>query len=200
MGRNGAGKSTLLRHLKGLDEPTRGRVTVAGEVALLLQNPGDYLVHERVADEAGPQALAAAGLTDRAEANPRDLSGGERQRLALELVLDGAEPAVVLLDEPTRGMESLRKRALAERLRGIAAGGAAVMVATHDTAFVADFAERVVLLGAGAVIADGPAAEVLGGGWYFATEVARVLDGCALTPEQGALVLARARETVGSAP
>ncbi|MEA2459019.1 MAG: energy-coupling factor transport system ATP-binding protein, partial [Thermoleophilaceae bacterium] len=86
MGRNGAGKSTLLRHLKGLAQPTRGRIERGGEVALLLQNPGDYLVHEHVRDEASPGAVHAAGLDGRLHANPRDLSGGERQRLALELV------------------------------------------------------------------------------------------------------------------
>ena len=87
MGRNGAGKSTLLRHLKGLVEPTRGRIECAGDVALLLQNPGDYLIHDHAREEAGADALAPAGIPDRGEANPRDLSGGERQRLALEVVL-----------------------------------------------------------------------------------------------------------------
>ena len=86
MGRNGAGKSTLLRHAAGLLEPTRGRVAHAGRIALLLQNPGDYFVHERVADEAPPQALAAVGLAELAQQHPRDLSGGERQRLALAIV------------------------------------------------------------------------------------------------------------------
>ncbi len=89
MGRNGAGKSTLLRHAAGLMEPTRGRVERAGRVALLLQNPGDYLIHERVAEEAPAEALAAVGLAGMAERNPKDLSGGERQRLALAIVTGG---------------------------------------------------------------------------------------------------------------
>jgi len=197
MGRNGAGKSTLLRLFKGLQEPTRGRLECAGEVALLLQNPGDYLVHDHAAEEAGEAALAAAGLAGRGEAHPRDLSGGERQRLALEVVLSGGPCAAVLLDEPTRGMDRPHKDALAQRIGELAAGGAAVIVATHDTEFAATFADRVVLMGPGTVIADGPPAEVLAGGWHFSTDVARTLGGAggALTPEQGARLLAR--ELVG---
>jgi energy-coupling factor transporter ATP-binding protein EcfA2 len=193
MGRNGAGKSTLLRHLKGLAEPTRGRIERGGEVALLLQNPGDYLVHEHVRDEAGAGAVRRAGLEAREGANPRDLSGGERQRLALEIVLDADDLAMACLDEPTRGMDRARKLELARRLERLASDGTAVLVATHDTEFAAEFAERVVLMGPGVTIADGPAAEVLAGGWHFATETARVLGGAggALTPEQGARVLSR---------
>ncbi len=196
MGRNGAGKSTVLRHARGLLEPTRGEVERGGEVALLLQNPGDYLIHDRCADE-GAEALHAAGLAGRARSDPRDLSGGERQRLALEIVLGAGMPAVACLDEPTRGMDPPKKRALARRLERLASEGAAVLVATHDTGFAAELAERVVLMGEGEVIADGPASEVLAGGWHFATEVARVLDGArgALTPEQGATLLER--ELVG---
>jgi energy-coupling factor transport system ATP-binding protein len=185
MGRNGAGKSTLLRHLGGLREPTRGRVEAAGRVALLLQNPNDYLLHEHVREEAPPDALAAVGLEGLAERHPRDLSGGERQRLALAIVLGGGTPpAAVCLDEPTRGMDRAVKGELADRLRGLAAGGAAVLVATHDAEFAAAFAERVILLADGRPIADGPIADVLTGGWYFATETARIVG--ALTPEEGA--------------
>jgi energy-coupling factor transport system ATP-binding protein len=194
MGRNGAGKSTLLRHLKGLAAPTRGRVERAGEVALLLQNPGDYLIHEHAIDEAGADALGAAGLADRPDANPRDLSGGERQRLALEIVLAVDEPcAAVCLDEPTRGMDRVHKDALAARIEVLAAEGAALIVATHDTEFAAAFADRVVLMGDGVVIADGPPFELLAGGWHFSTEVARALDGAggALMPEQGAILIER---------
>ena len=191
MGRNGAGKSTLLRLAKGLESPTRGRVERAGEVALLLQNPGDFLIHEHAIDDAGPGGVVAAGLAGREQANPRDLSGGERQRLALEVVLAGGRYAAVLLDEPTRGMDRAHKDRLARRIGELAEAGAAVMVATHDTEFAASFAERIVLLGQGTVIGDGPPAEVLAGGRHFSTEVARVTGGAALLPEEAARVLSR---------
>jgi energy-coupling factor transport system ATP-binding protein len=192
MGRNGAGKSTLLRCLAGLREPTRGKVQRSGRVALLLQNPGDYLLHDRVGDELPLDALRAAGLEPLAARHPRDLSGGERQRLALAIVSAGSEPpAAIALDEPTRGMDRAEKGDLADRLRERAAAGAAVLVATHDVEFAAAVADRVVLLGDGVVVADGRAAEVLSGGWYFATETARVLGGAggALLPEEGAALL-----------
>jgi energy-coupling factor transport system ATP-binding protein len=189
MGRNGAGKSTLLRLAKGLAEPTRGRVERAGEVALLLQNPGDYLIHEQAVEDAGTAGVAAAGLEGRGQANPRDLSGGERQRLALEVVLAGAQPpAAVLLDEPTRGMDRVHKDALAARIAKL---DAAVVVATHDTEFAASFADRVVLLGQGRVIGDGPPSEVLAGGRHFSTEVARATGGAALLPEPAARLIER---------
>jgi len=200
MGRNGAGKSTLLRTLAGLVEPVRGKASAPGGIALLTQNPGDYLVRERVGDElpgdAGLAALRAVGLEGVVDADPRDLSGGERQRLALAIALagrmEGEElPGLVALDEPTRGMDRARKHDLEELIEGLAGRGAGVVVATHDVEFAAAFAQRVVLLGDGVPIADGDAGEILSGGWYFATEVARILDlPGVVTPEQGAAALA----------
>jgi energy-coupling factor transport system ATP-binding protein len=199
MGRNGAGKSTLLRTLAGLNEPVRGNAAAPAGVALLTQNPSDYLVRERVGDELpGDEGLAAlrmVGLEHAMDADPRDLSGGERQRLALAIALagrtEGSElPGLVALDEPTRGMDRARKADLVELIGDLAGRGAGLLVATHDVEFAAAFAERVVLLGDGVVIADSPAREVLSGGWYFATEVARVLDlPGVVTPEQGAEAL-----------
>jgi energy-coupling factor transporter ATP-binding protein EcfA2 len=192
MGRNGAGKSTLLRLLAGLIEPTRGRVERAGRVALLLQNPGDYFLHDRIGDDVP----GAGALADR---HPRDVSGGERQRLALELVLEtGAPPVAVCLDEPTRGMDRGHGARLAARLRELAARGTAVLVATHDAEFAAAWAERTILLGDGRPVADAPTTEVLGGGWYFATQTARVLGGAggALDPEAGAALLRVPAEAV----
>jgi energy-coupling factor transport system ATP-binding protein len=199
MGRNGAGKSTLLKTAAGLIEPVRGQIEVGNGIALLTQNPGDYLVRERVGDElpgeTGLAALRVVGLEHAIDADPRDLSGGERQRLALAIALAGqmdgeALPGVVALDEPTRGMDRARKDDLVSLIGDLARRGAAVVVATHDVEFAAEFAERVVLLGDGVTIADGPADQVLSGGWYFATEVARVLDlPGVVTPEQGAAAL-----------
>jgi len=150
----------------------------------------------------------AAGLGALADRHPRDLSGGERQRLALAIVSGAAgggaggpasaPPAVICLDEPTRGMDRAAKGDLASRLRAAAAAGSAILVATHDPEFAATLAERVVLIADGRVIADGPVAEVLSGGWYFATETARIVDG-ALLPEDGAALL-RARMTIEAQP
>ena len=199
MGRNGAGKTTLLRAAAGRLQPARGKVLAPAGCALLPQSPGDLLVRERVGDElpgeTGEAALEAVGMGWAVGADPRDLSGGERQRLALAIVMagrarDGALPGLICLDEPTRGLDRARKDSLAEWARELSARGAAVVIATHDTEFAASFAERVVLLGDGEVIADGPVAEVLAGGWYFATEVARILGaGGAVLPERGAEIL-----------
>jgi energy-coupling factor transporter ATP-binding protein EcfA2 len=202
MGRNGAGKSTLLRHAAGLLAPTRGRIRSSGRVALLLQNPGDYFLHDRLDREASAQALARAGLRGLEDRNPRDLSGGERQRLALAIVTDGErDPAVLALDEPTRGMDRLAKAELAAHLQTRARQGQAVIVATHDPEFACACATRAILLAEGRVIADGPTAELLAGGWYFATETARILGGAAaaLAPEAGAELLA-ARAAATPAP
>ncbi len=203
MGRNGAGKSTLLRHANGLLVPTRGRVDASGRVALLLQNPNDYFLADRVSGELGPAALEAAGLGALADRHPRDLSGGERQRLALAIVSgdDGFPAAAARGGLPRRadarhGPRRQGRPRLAPARRGGA--GSAVLVATHDPEFAATLAERVVLLADGSVIADGPVAEVLSGGWYFATETARIVDG-ALLPEDGAELL-RGRMTIEARP
>jgi energy-coupling factor transport system ATP-binding protein len=103
-----------------------------------------------------------------------------------------AAPAVLTLDEPTRGMDREAKARLANELRNRARHGQAVVVATHDPEFAAACAARAVLLADGRVIADASASELLAGGWYFATETARILGGAggALLPEQGAELLA----------
>ena len=205
MGPNGAGKSTLLRTCAGLLELRSGSIDAPAGCALLGQRPDDYLVRERVGDELpgeeGLAALAAAGLQVAPDADPRDLSGGERQRLALAIAMagrgaGGRPPGLVCLDEPTRGLDRGRKDDLSEWMAGLAAQGAGVIVATHDVEFAARFATRVLLLARGRLIASGPPRELLGGGWYFATETARVTGGLAVTPEQGAELI-RSRVTSG---
>jgi energy-coupling factor transport system ATP-binding protein len=151
------------------------------------------IVRERVGDElpgvAGRAALRAVGLEGYEDTDPRDLSGGERQRLAVALVIAGRSeaddplPSALLLDEPTRGMDRGRKADLTELAAEISRRGCAVLVATHDVEFAAGFADRVILLARGRVIADGAVREVLSSGLHFATEVSRLTDGAALTPE-----------------
>lgn len=198
MGRNGAGKSTLLRHAAGLLQPSRGSASVSGRVAYLSQTPAAYLAGERLGDCVPIELLEEAGLAGLADRHPRDLSGGEIQRAALALVTAsgaGVEPpTMVLLDEPTRGMDLGNAEGLLARISYHASQGAGVVVATHDPELAAAAAQRTVLMGEGTVLVDAPSVEVLTGGWYFATETARILDGAggALLPQQGAAVLTAA--------
>ncbi len=198
VGPNGAGKSSLLRAAAGVLEPAAGRIETPRGCALLTQRPDDYFVRERIEDElpgeAGGLALEAVGLAVDPERNPADLSGGERQRLALALALagrgaGGVPPGLVCLDEPTRGLDRARKQALCGWLAELAATGAAVLVATHDVEFAAEVSRRALLLARGRLLADGATAELLAGGWYFATETARITGGAAVTPEAGARLI-----------
>ena len=202
MGPNGAGKTTLLRACAGIVAPASGSVEAPAGCALLGQRADDYLVRERVGEELpGPEgeaALAAVGLAVSPEADPRDLSGGERQRLALAIAMagrgaGGRPGGLICLDEPTRGLDPERKAELAAWIAELAAAGSGLLVATHDIEFAAAFATRVVLLARGRVIAEGTPGAVLGGGWYFATETARVTGGRAITPEGGAGLLRERR-------
>jgi energy-coupling factor transport system ATP-binding protein len=154
-GPNGSGKSTLAKLAAGLLDPTRGRVRRPGRASLLLQDPGRYVVRDQVVDEVAlgvhgdrrraRDALAAVGLQAHAHRHPRDLSSGERERLALASVLV-TEPDLLVLDEPTRGVDPQRKRELAELLVD-QAPGRATLVVTHDSTLATAIADRVVTLG-----------------------------------------------------
>ncbi|MFF3331130.1 ABC transporter ATP-binding protein [Streptomyces sp. NPDC002888] len=200
MGRNGAGKSTLLNTLVGLVEPSSGSVRVGGaiphrtpprdlvrRVGLVPQEPRDLLYADTVAAEctaadrdadAAPgtcRALASdllPGITD--DTHPRDLSEGQRLALALAVVLT-ARPPLLLLDEPTRGLDYAAKARLVSILRELAAAGHAIVLATHDVELAAELAHRVVLLADGEVIADGPTAEVVVSSPSFAPQVTKIL-------------------------
>ncbi len=151
-GPNGSGKSTLAKLAAGLLEPQQGSVARAGSATFLLQDPGRYLVRERAIDEVSlgasrehaRQALAAVGLEGLEERHPRDLSSGERERLALATVLV-TEPDLLVLDEPTRGVDPERKQELASLLRE-QANGRATLVVTHDRGFATAVADREVSL------------------------------------------------------
>jgi ABC-type multidrug transport system ATPase subunit len=199
MGRNGAGKSTLLAALAGQVRATSGRVQVAGldpfstpparlvrEVGLVPQDPDLLLYADHVTAECD-QADAERGLPrgttrhllDRFtediddDSHPRDLSVGQRLCLALAVVLVG-HPRVVLLDEPTRGLDYPAKTRLVGVLRDLAAHAHTVAVATHDVELAADVADRVVVLADGEVVADGAAQDILAGSPAFAPQVAKI--------------------------
>ncbi|MER7465260.1 ATP-binding cassette domain-containing protein [Streptomyces sp. NPDC097981] len=216
MGRNGAGKSTLLATLIGTMAPTTGTVTVGGRiphrtapqemvrrVGLVPQEPRDLLYADTVAAEctaadadAGRPAGTCRALVRELlpdvpdDTHPRDLSEGQRLALALALVLTG-RPALLLLDEPTRGLDYAAKARLIEILRTLAADGHAIVLATHDVELAAELAHRVVILAGGEIVADGPTAEVVVSSPAFAPQVAKILaPGRWLTVTQVARALA----------
>ena len=145
-GENGSGKTTVAKLAAGLLEPCEGTIQRSARAGYLSQDPGRYLVRDRVLDEvrlgAGEsaeralEALRAVELAWAAERHPRDLSSGERERLGIAAVTAGL-PDLLVLDEPTRGVDPLRKRAIEALVRAHAARGAAVIVATHDRSFQA---------------------------------------------------------------
>jgi energy-coupling factor transport system ATP-binding protein len=214
MGRNGSGKSSLLWALQGSGPRTAGRVEVDGTdparagaarrralVGLVPQTAADLLYLETVAEEcaAADRAVgtpgAARALLDRLapgiepDRHPRDLSEGQRLALVLAIVLV-ARPAVVALDEPTRGLDYPGKAVLAATLRGLAEEGRAVVVASHDVEFVAEVADRVVVLADGEVVSAGPTAAVVAESPAFAPQVHKVLGEGWLTVDQVADALA----------
>ncbi|MFZ2360234.1 MAG: ABC transporter ATP-binding protein, partial [Anaerolineae bacterium] len=154
-------------------------------VGYVPQNPGALLFKDTVLEElaftrqghklppdpaADRALLARLGLAEQAERYPRDLSSGQRQRVALAAILV-AEPQVLLLDEPTRGLDYQQKEALTAILLDLRRQGRAVLLATHDVELVARSADRVVLLGEGAVVVDGPIRQVMTGSLVFASQV-----------------------------
>lgn len=201
MGRNGSGKSSLLWALQGRTR-TKGRVDVGGVdpadlsasrrrglVGLVPQTAADLLYLETVAEEcaaAGPgcRALLDAlvpGVPDRT--HPRDLSEGQRLALALAIVLT-SDPPVLLLDEPTRGLDYPGKRALAGMLRRLAHEGKAVLVSTHDVEWVAQVADRVLVLAEGDVVSSGPVRDVIAQSPAYAPQVTKVLGLPWLRPDE----------------
>ncbi len=209
MGRNGSGKSSLLWALQGSGPRQSGSVTVRGQdpgrlparearalVGLVPQSAADLLYLETVeaecaaADtESGSSAGTCRALLDRiapgidGTRHPRDLSEGQRLSLVLAVQLVAA-PEVLMLDEPTRGLDYRAKEELARIVAELAAEGRAVVIATHDVEFVAGAAGRVVVMAEGEIVADGPSAEVIGASPMFAPQVAKVLGPPWLTVAQ----------------
>ncbi len=200
MGRNGSGKSSLLWALQGTGKRSAGTVTIDGTdpaarkpgprrkaVGLVPQQPADLLYLHTVADEcaqadresdAPPGTCRvlldrlAPGIPDRQ--HPRDLSEGQRLALVLAVALT-PRPRAVLLDEPTRGLDYPAKTRLAESLAALADDGHAILLATHDVEFVAEYASRVVVLTEGEVVSDGPTADVVTASPTFSPQVAKIL-------------------------
>ena len=203
LGRNGAGKTTLLKCLVGLLRPRRGDVLVEGRsiaktdvaevcqrVGYLPQDPNALLFADTVLDElhitlhnhgipladapiAPETLLERLGLADKAQRYPRDLSVGERQRVALGAIMV-TQPGVLLLDEPTRGLDYRAKAQLLDLLRAWRAEGLAILLVTHDVELVAEAADRVIVMEQGEIVAQGNPTEVLRASSMFTPQIARL--------------------------
>ncbi|TYL52110.1 ATP-binding cassette domain-containing protein [Nocardioides sp. BGMRC 2183] len=231
MGRNGAGKSTLMWAIQGRLGASSGRLRVDGgdphqarpderrtRVGLVPQNPADLLYLESVREEcaaADADAAHARGVPVEGECaallerlvpdidpstHPRDLSEGQRLALAVAIVLT-ARPGILLLDEPTRGLDYTAKHALARMLRDLAAGAdrpdapaRAVLVATHDVEFVAGVADAMLVLADGEIVSSGPVDQVIAESPAFAPQVSKVLGTGWLHVDE---VTARLRDRLG---
>jgi energy-coupling factor transport system ATP-binding protein len=219
MGRNGSGKSSLLWAIQGSGQRQSGLVQIGGHdpktlsarraralVGLVPQTPADLLYLETVraeldqadAESEGSESPPARALLDRLAPgipdgiHPRDLSEGQRLSLVLAVQLRAAPP-VVLLDEPTRGLDYTAKRALVRIVDELAAEGRSVVIATHDVEFVAAAADRVIVIAEGDIVADGPTADVVVSSPSFAPQVAKILAPLEyLTVEQVRLALDQA--------
>jgi energy-coupling factor transporter ATP-binding protein EcfA2 len=205
MGRNASGKTTLIKHLNGLLSPTRGAVSVDGvdtrkttvaelakKVGFVFQNPNDHLFADTVEEEIAfplknlglesgevrsriDEVLAMFQLEEYRKKYPRDLSGGEKQRVALASVL-AIQPGILILDEPTRGMEYRLKAELMNFLHEYADRGNSVILVTHDVETVAEYAARVILLSEGSIIVDGDKREVLSRALLFSPQINRLVQ------------------------
>jgi len=203
MGRNASGKTTFIKHLNGLLKPSKGKVTIDGidirhssvaelsrHVGYVFQNPNDHLFADTVEEEIAfnlknrgieqgkstqlvDQALAAFKLTPYRYTYPRYLSGGEKQRVALASVLV-SEPRIIILDEPTRGMDYALKKNLVRILDEYRRQGNIVIMVTHDVETVAECADRVILLSEGRVVVDGSKRQVLSKALLFSPQINRL--------------------------
>lgn len=205
MGRNASGKTTLVKHINGLLKPTRGEVTVSGigtgeatiaelarKVGFVFQNPNDHLFADTVEEEIAftlrnfgfndeetamrvDEMLERFNLQEYRRQYPRSLSGGEKQRVALASVI-AAHPRILILDEPTRGMEYRLKKELMAFLKEYRGQGGAVILVTHDVETVAEHADKVMLLSEGRIVVYGGKREVLSGALLFSPQINRLVQ------------------------
>ena len=182
LGANGAGKSTTLRVLAGLSKPLRGEVTATGRVGLLPQDPQTLFVKKTVREElldvcreeeTLARTVALCRLEGLLERHPYDLSGGEQQRAALAKVLLCA-PNILLLDEPTKGLDAAFKRQLAQILRQLQAGGVTIVTVSHDVEFCAEFADHCALFFDGGITAEGTPRSFFSGNCFYTTAADRI--------------------------
>lgn len=215
VGGNASGKSTLLALLAGGLKPLRGRVRIVDQarVGLLVQNPQAMFVRDTLLDDLREvtdgsaegdrridKLLAEFGLSQRASAHPFDLSGGELQKAALiKLLL--LDPSIIMLDEPTKGLDAPAKRACGQLIRQLKAAGKTVVIVSHDLDFVAEYGDVCSLLFNGEIISSSPAREFFQRNAFYTTNTYRatrgLIDHCIIYPDFEVFVHALNEEVGG---
>ncbi len=199
MGENGSGKTTLLKNIAGLLQPSRGQIVfnntdevltiTPSEIGYLSQNPSDYLFldtvkeellftnkHLKIAENSWQKSLIKMlGIGHLLDKNPRDLSTGERQRVALSSVL-AIKPKVLLLDEPTRGLDYDLKLKLGQLINELIKEEISVVMVTHDVEFTAEYGDQVVLLRNGEVVDAGNKYEVLSNSTFYSPQIGKLFQ------------------------
>ena len=197
VGGNGSGKSTALKAIMGICKPRRGKVKAAGKIRFLAQNPKSLFTELTAAEELTAMLLPENGgaglkeadrtqrvgetlsyleLTAQREQNPMDLSGGQQQRLALGKLLL-TEPDILILDEPTKGLDGAFKEKLAELLKDLCSKGKTVVLVSHDMEFCARYADRCGLLFDGKLISEGETRAFFGENVFYTTAAQRMSRG-----------------------
>lgn len=183
IGNNGCGKTTLLKLLAGVYKPYGGKVKTGSSVSMLTQNVKDLFTKEKCAQEVTFGELTDyLEISDIAESHPYDISGGQAQRLALAKVLEkGAD--IILLDEPTRGLDCVLKAKLGELLKRLCADGKTVLLASHDLDFVGDYADYVSFMSEGRIAVCSDMHTVFSSLGFYTTSVARLTGSRAVNAE-----------------
>lgn len=202
MGENGAGKSTLFKLAAGVLENYKGTIKISGKaikgcenkerikmIGYLSQNPNDYFGRETVFEEVAytlknigeyesklvENILARLNIDKLSQKNPRDLSGGEKQRVAIACTMV-TNPDILILDEPTRGMDAEAKEILGTIIKELAESGKSIVIITHDTDFAADYSDSIILMFDGEIVARGSVYEILYDSIYYSSQIARVFS------------------------
>ncbi|BDR71850.1 ABC transporter [Clostridium tetani] len=200
MGENGAGKSTLFKIIAGMIDKYKGKVLIDNKnikslklkerikkIGYLSQNPNDYFGRKTVFEEVGytlknigeykeekvEQVMKLLNISYLEDKNPRDLSGGEKQRVAIACTII-TDPEILILDEPTRGMDAEAKENLGEIIKTLAEVGKSIVVITHDSDFAGDYSHSVMLMFNGEIVAKGCAKDILYNSMYYSPQISKI--------------------------
>ncbi|WP_243447844.1 ABC transporter ATP-binding protein [Clostridium tetani] len=200
MGENGAGKSTLFKIIAGMIDKYKGKIFIDNKnikslkinerikrIGYLSQNPNDYFGRKTVFEEVGytlknigeykeekvEEVMKLLNISHLKDKNPRDLSGGEKQRVAIACTII-TDPEILILDEPTRGMDAEAKENLGEIIKTLAEGGKSIVVITHDSDFAGDYSHFVMLMFNGEIVAKGCARDILCNSMYYSSQISKI--------------------------